>query len=275
MSDEAKLALFCDFENIALGVRDAKYTKFDIKPVLERLLLKGSIVAKKAYCDWERYKEFKPGMHEAAFEMIEIPHVRQSGKNSADIRMVVDALDLCYTKEHIDTFVIISGDSDFSPLVSKLRENAKTVIGVGVKNSTSDLLRANCDEFIYYDDLVDEGPAAKRRRSTAKAKASSAKKTPARSKKAKKAEDPMEEGINLVLDTAEALFAERGDGAKLWGSMVKQTLQRRQPGFNESFYGFGSFTELLEEAQSRSLMELEMDDKSGGYIIRSVTRNGQ
>jgi len=275
MSDEAKLALFCDFENIALGVRDAKYTKFDIKPVLERLLLKGSIVAKKAYCDWERYKEFKPGMHEAAFEMIEIPHVRQSGKNSADIRMVVDALDLCYTKEHIDTFVIISGDSDFSPLVSKLRENAKTVIGVGVKNSTSDLLRANCDEFIFYDDLVDEGPAAKRRRSTAKAKTASVKKAPAKAKKAKEAEDPIQEGIDLVLDTAEALFAERGDGAKLWGSMVKQTLQRRQPGFNESFYGFGSFTELLEEAQSRGLMELEMDDKSGGYIIRSVARNGQ
>jgi uncharacterized protein (TIGR00288 family) len=270
MSDEAKLALFCDFENVALGVRDAKYAKFDIKPVLERLLLKGSIVAKKAYCDWERYKDYKSGMHEAAFEMIEIPHVRQSGKNSADIRMVVDALDLCYTKEHIDTFVIISGDSDFSPLVSKLRENAKTVIGVGVKNSTSDLLMANCDEFIFYDDLVEEGPAAKRRRSTAQAKAGAAKKQPARAKKAK---DPMQEGIDLVLETAEALYAERGDRAKLWGSMVKQTLQRRHPGFNESFYGFGSFTELLEEAQARALMELEMDEKSGGYIIRKVTRS--
>ena len=150
------MALFCDFENIALGVRDAKYAKFDIDKVLERLLLKGSIVVKKAYCDWERYKEFKAPMHEASFELIEIPHVRQSGKNSADIRMVVDALDLCYTKAHVDTFVIISGDSDFSPLVSKLRENNKAVIGVGVKNSTSDLLIANCDEFIYYDDLVRE-----------------------------------------------------------------------------------------------------------------------
>src|SRR4026208_1303486 len=148
------MALFCDFENIALGARDAKYAKFDIDRVLERLLLKGSIVVKKAYCDWERYRDFKAPMHEASFEMIEIPHVRQSGKNSADIRMVVDALDLCYTKEHIDTFVIISGDSDFSPLVSKLRENAKTVIGVGVKSSTSDLLMSNCDEFIFYDDLV-------------------------------------------------------------------------------------------------------------------------
>src|SRR2546429_9399646 len=156
------MALFCDFENIALGVRDAKYAQFDMQKVLERLLLKGSIIVKKAYCDWERYKEFKASMHEAAFELIEIPHVRQSGKNSADIRMVVDALDLCYTKAHIDTFVILSGDSDFSPLVSKLRENDKTVIGVGVKRSTSDLFISNCDEFIYYDDLVRAEPAKKR-----------------------------------------------------------------------------------------------------------------
>ena len=153
-NDTASMALFCDFENIALGVRDAQYEKFDIRPVLERLLAKGSIVVKKAYCDWDRYKGFKAAMHEANFELIEIPHVRQSGKNSADIRMVVDALDLCYTKSHVDTFVIISGDSDFSPLVSKLRENAKRVIGVGVKQSCSDLLITNCDEFIYYDDLV-------------------------------------------------------------------------------------------------------------------------
>ena len=154
MTEDRNLALFCDFENVAIGVRDARYSVFDIQPILERLLLKGSIVTKKAYCDWDRYKQFKKGMHEAAFELIEIPHVKLSGKNSADIRMVVDALDLCYTKEHIDTFVIISGDSDFSPLVSKLRENAKTVIGVGVKQSTSDLLISNCDEFIFYDDLV-------------------------------------------------------------------------------------------------------------------------
>src|SRR5512145_2746685 len=158
------MALFCDFENVALGVRDAKYDKFDIGKVLERLLLKGSIVVKKAYCDWERYKGFKATMHEAAFELIEIPHVRQSGKNSADIRMVVDALDLCYTKAHVNTFVIVSGDSDFSPLVSKLRENAKYVIGVGVKQSTSDLLIANCDEFIFYDDLVRESQRSSARR---------------------------------------------------------------------------------------------------------------
>jgi hypothetical protein len=165
------MALFCDFENIALGVRDANYEKFDIGKVLERLLLKGSIVVKKAYCDWDRYKAFKAPMHEASFELIEIPHVRQSGKNSADIRMVVDALDLCYTKAHVQTFVIISGDSDFSPLVSKLRENNKVVIGVGVKNSTSDLLIANCDEFIFYDDLVREKKRPVARRAVPKAAA--------------------------------------------------------------------------------------------------------
>ena len=163
-TETRNMALFCDFENVALGVRDAKYAAFDIQKVLERLLLKGSIVVKKAYCDWERYKEFKGAMHEAAFELIEIPHVRMSGKNSADIRMVVDALDLCYTKSHVDTFVIISGDSDFSPLVSKLRENDKVVIGVGVKSSTSDLLIANCDEFIFYDDLVRESAKPRRAR---------------------------------------------------------------------------------------------------------------
>src|SRR5688500_6870696 len=158
------MAVFCDFENVALGVSDAKYAKFDIEKVLERLLLKGSIVVKKAYCDWERYKEFKAPMHEASFELIEIPHLRMSGKNSADIRLVVDALDLCYTKSHVDSFVIISGDSDFSPLVSKLRENNKTVIGAGVKSSTSDLLIANCDEFIFYDDLVRQNEKRQRTR---------------------------------------------------------------------------------------------------------------
>ena len=278
MNEEGSLALFCDFENVALGVRDAKYDKFDIQPVLERLLLKGSIVVKKAYCDWDRYKEFKPAMHEAAFEMIEIPHVRQSGKNSADIRMVVDALDLCYTKEHIDTFVIISGDSDFSPLVSKLRENAKTVVGVGVKNSTSDLLMSNCDEFIFYDDLVAKRkPARKRTRAKPKAKAAAAQSE--KTDKAEKREKPDEgaqedlsqEGIDLVLETAEALYTERGERGKLWGSMIKQTLKRRKPGFNESFYGFSSFSDLLEEAQARGEMELELDEKSGGYIIRAVS----
>jgi len=273
MNGEGNLALFCDFENIALGVRDTKYAKFDIQPVLERLLLKGSIVTKKAYCDWDRYKEFKKVMHEAAFELIEIPHVRISGKNSADIRMVVDALDLCYTKEHIDTFVIISGDSDFSPLVSKLRENAKMVIGVGVKNSTSDLLIANCDEFIFYDDLV-AGPGSAKKsktRSTTTRKTETKKKTPQK-KPAQKSTDLAQEAIDLVLETAEALYTERGDRGKLWGSMIKQTLKRRRPGFNEAYYGFGSFSDLLEEAESRQVLELERDERSGGYIVKGVTR---
>jgi len=259
------MALFCDFENVALGVRDARYQAFDIQKVLERLLLKGSIVVKKAYCDWERYKEFKATMHEAAFELIEIPHVRQSGKNSADIRMVVDALDLCYTKSHVDTFVVISGDSDFSPLVSKLRENNKLVIGVGVKKSTSDLLISNCDEFIYYDDLVREEKSARRskRKSTARKAAPKAAKQPDQEKH--------QEALDLVLETVEDLFEERGEEDKVWGSMVKQTLKRRKPGFNESYHGFRSFGELLEEAQQRKMLELELDEKSGGYIIKSFS----
>jgi len=275
-AETTNLALFCDFENIALGVRDARYAQFDINRVLERLLLKGSIVVKKAYCDWDRYKEFKAGMHQAGFELIEIPHVKMSGKNSADIRMVVDALDLCYTKTHVDTFVIISGDSDFSPLVSKLRENNKGVIGVGVKNSTSDLLIASCDEFIYYDDLVREQPKGRR---SPRRKAPAADNAPAPAvAQAKdgehrdaehKDEDKKQEAFDLVLATIDALLAERGAEDKIWGSMVKQTLKRRRPGFNESYYGFRSFNKLLEEAAERRLIALERDDKSGGYVIRS------
>jgi uncharacterized protein (TIGR00288 family) len=257
-SDVTNMALFCDFENIALGVRDADYEKFDIGKVLERLLLKGSIVVKKAYCDWERYKTFKAPMHEASFELIEIPHVRQSGKNSADIRMVVDALDLCYTKAHVDTFVIVSGDSDFSPLVSKLRENDKMVIGVGVKNSSSDLLISNCDEFIYYDDLVraDEQKrrAAKKRRESAAG--------------AGEDKDKKQEAFDLLVETLGALIAERGEGERIWGSMVKQALKRRKPGFNESYYGFRTFSDLLEEAEKKALIKLEPDEKSGGHILR-------
>jgi uncharacterized protein (TIGR00288 family) len=284
-SETRSMALFCDFENVALGVRDAKYDKFDIGKVLERLLLKGSIVVKKAYCDWERYKGFKATMHEAAFELIEIPHVRQSGKNSADIRMVVDALDLCYTKEHVDTFVIISGDSDFSPLVSKLRENNKAVIGVGVKQSSSDLLINNCDEFIYYDDLVrgdkEKEKAKRTRRKPAKSKAS-AKASPepevaadseiGEPSEAVEAEveekDKSQQAMDLVLDTFEALLSERDESDKIWGSMIKQALKRRKPGFNESYYGFKSFNALLEEAKARGLLGLERDDKSGGYVVR-------
>ena len=255
--ESRSLAVFCDFENVALGVREAKYAQFDMEKVLERLLLKGSIVVKKAYCDWERYKEFKVAMHAAAFELIEIPHLRQSGKNSADIRMVVDALDLCYTKGHVDTFVIVSGDSDFSPLVSKLRENAKTVIGVGVKNSSSDLLIANCDEFIYYDDLVRQDEQKHR---AAKKRKESSPSAPGGDKK--------QEAMDLVVETVNALIAERGEGEKVWGSMVKQALKRRKPGFNESYYGFKAFSDLLEDAEKKGLIKLEPDEKSGGHIIR-------
>jgi uncharacterized protein (TIGR00288 family) len=266
------MALFCDFENIALGVRDANYAKFDIDRVLERLLLKGSIVVKKAYCDWDRYKEFKGPMHEASFELIEIPHVRMSGKNSADIRLVVDALDLCYTKSHVDTFVIISGDSDFSPLVSKLRENNKTVIGVGVKSSTSDLLIANCDEFIYYDDLVrqEEKKRQRARRKPAKQAADAPREQP---KADSQDEDRKQQAFDLVVDTVDALAGERDQDEKIWGSMVKQALKRRNPGFNETYYGFRTFSDLLEEAQQRKLLTLEPDQKSGGYIIRRGARD--
>lgn len=266
LAETRNMALFCDFENIALGVRDANYAQFDIDKVIERLLLKGNIVVKKAYCDWARYKEFKSAMHEASFELIEIPHVRQSGKNSADIRMVVDALDLCYTKEHVDTFVIISGDSDFSPLVSKLRENNKIVIGVGVKNSTSDLLIANCDEFIYYDDLVRRQPPRK------KAGGREVSRKPARgltAKPAKPTGDKKQEAWDLIVETYEALVEERGEGEKIWGSMIKQTLKRRKPGFSESYYGFRSFGQLLEEAEAHGILELEREEKSGGFIIKS------
>ena len=263
------MALFCDFENVALGVQDAKYEKFDINRVLERLLLKGSIVVKKAYCDWQRYKEFKATMHEAAFELIEIPHVRQSGKNSADIRMVVDALDLCYTKAHVDSFVIISGDSDFSPLVSKLRENDKYVIGIGVRAATSDLLAANCDEFIYYDDLVRE-QEAKRKRVEKKAPAKVKKPVAKAEEKVEERsdEDRNQEGLELLVETLEALIAERGEDEKIWGSMVKQTMKRRRPGFNESAYGYASFREMVEAAEKRKLLVVARDEKSGQYLLR-------
>ena len=262
------MALFCDFENLALGVRDAKYAQFDMQKVLERLLLKGSIIVKKAYCDWERYKAFKASMHEAAFELIEIPHVRQSGKNSADIRLVVDALDRCYTKAHVDTFVILSGDSDFSPLVSKLRENNKVVIGVGVKTSTSDLLTANCDEFLFYDDVVRE-QAQKKKRAAQHATGTSPGGAPKKTSK-KTEHDKRQEAVDMIMETMEALIAERGAEDNIWGSMVKQALKRRQPGFNESYYGFRSFSELLEEAEKRQLLALERDEKSGGYILRML-----
>ena len=305
-TSDATMAVFLDLENIALGARDASYPSFDVEKVLERLLLKGHIVVKKAYCDFDRYKEFKRGLHEAAFELIEIPHVRQSGKNSADIRMVVDALDLCYTKGHVDSFVIISGDSDFSPLVSKLRENDKTVIGVGVKNSTSDLFINNCDEFIYYDDLVRKQPSKTRRRSAMPQSAPPASAQPAAAAGAASASpavgwsgaaaagesagntgnsgntsvshaDPgsannrgpdLNDSLELVVETLDALLEERGESESIWGSMIKQAIKRRHPGFNERAYGFRSFNDLLAEAQKRGLLSLQADEKSGGYTVK-------
>jgi len=271
-NESVSMALFCDFENVALGVRDTKFNKFDIRPVLERLLLKGSIVVKKAYCDWERYKEFKAPMHEANFELIEIPHVRQSGKNSADIRLVVDALDFCYTKSHVNTFVIISGDSDFSPLVSKLRENNKKVIGVGVKQSTSDLLIANCDEFIFYDDLAREGQRnadARRDNRGASGASGGQRRTPEEERRRKEEQEARKtQAVEMVVETFEALVAERGDSGKIWASALKDALKRRRPDFNESYYGFRAFGNLLDEAQSRGLLEVGREENAGTYVYR-------
>jgi uncharacterized protein (TIGR00288 family) len=272
-NDNPSMAVFCDFENLALGVRDAQYDKFDIRPVLERLLLKGSIVVKKAYCDWERYKGFKAVMHEANFELIEIPHVRQSGKNSADIRLVVDALDLCYTKTHVDTFVILSGDSDFSPLVSKLRENAKKVIGVGIKQSTSDLLVANCDEFIFYDELVRESQRRDGRRDAQNGQQQSQapRRSPEEEKRRRDEQDVRRtKGVELAVETFEALQAERGDSGKIWASVLKEAIKRRKPDFSESNYGFRAFGNLLEEASARGLLEFGRDEKSGAYVFRGT-----
>lgn len=253
----AVMAVYLDLENIVLGAQDARYPKFEIQKVLERFLLKGHIVTKKAYCDWARYAEFKRGLHEASFELIEIPHVRQSGKNSADIRMVVDALDLCYTKGHVDTFVIISGDSDFSPLVSKLRENAKKVIGMGVKNSTSNLFINNCDEFIYYDDLVrKEASKAKTKAKDDNGKAPAVKKL-----------DP-DDAIQRLSETLDALMDDRDADEALWGSAIKQAIKRQDPGFNERAFGFKSFKAMLEEAQNRGMVTLQANEKSGDYAVK-------
>jgi uncharacterized protein (TIGR00288 family) len=260
---EATMAVFLDLENIALGAVEAHFPAFDIRKVIERLLLKGHIVVKKAYCDFDRYKTFKRGLHEAAFELIEIPHIRQSGKNSADIRMVVDALDLCYTKSHVDTFVIISGDSDFSPLVSKLRENAKTVIGVGVKKSTSDLFISNCDEFIYYDDLVRVEQPKKSRTARPPAPASKVSGD-------KENSLSVDRALDLIARTVDALRNERGEDYTIRGSLVKQAIKRQNPGFNERAHGFRAFNELLLEAQKRGLVKLEDDKQAGTYIVHPV-----
>ncbi len=264
------IAIFADYENVAIGVRDAKYDAFDVGLVLARLLDKGKIIVKKAYSDWERYKSSKKPLHEAGFELIEVPHVSYSGKNSADIRLVVDALDMCYQKTHVDVFVIVSGDSDFAPLAAKLRENNKTVIGLGVKSSTSDLFVDTCDEFIYYDDLVREKKSSAQKGGRRRKKAATHEKAGAAAEPEAHVEGDgagrKDEAIDLVVDTIEALLRDRG-GDQVWGSMVKQTLKRKRPSFNESFYGYKSFNHLLEEAQDKGLLELQKDEKSGGYII--------
>jgi uncharacterized protein (TIGR00288 family) len=243
--EERKIALFCDLENIALGVRDSnEVKKFDIGLVLERLLEKGKIIVKKAYCDWERYSEFKRPFHEAAIELIDIPQKYYSGKNSADIKMVVDAMDLCYSKEHLDTFVIMSGDSDFSPLVSKLKENNKYVIGVGVKGASSNLLIYNCDEFIYYEDIWRDQQRGPQLDGLSKKNG---------------------EVFALMIDAIQALVRESKD--VLWGSMVKQTMQRKKPSFNEGYYGYSTFSELLEDAERKSIIRLKKDQRSGSYVV--------
>lgn len=281
------MALFCDFENMVLGARNTNSPEFDIRKVLERLLVKGDIVVKKAYCDWQNYKDFKKSMHEAAFELIEVPHVSQSGKNSADIRMVVDALDLCYTKGHVDAFVIISGDSDFSPLVSKLRENNKTVIGVGVRAATSDLLKNNCDEFIFYDDLVKADEAKRKaKKQTDTSAATAAKKASDAARKqqasAKKSAEPVAvaktdsqeeakraEAIDLVVETVEALMSEK-DRDDVHASQVKSALKRRRPDFVESAFGFkGGFNKILEEAEKRGLLEIH---RTGNVVAVCLPR---
>jgi uncharacterized protein (TIGR00288 family) len=249
--EERKIAVFCDFENIALGVRDSEISKFDIGLILERLLEKGKIIVKKAYADWERYSEYKRPFHEAAIELIDIPQKFYSGKNSADIKMVVDAMDLSYSKEHLDTFVILSGDSDFSPLVSKLKENNKYVIGIGVKNSSSNLLVDNCDEFIYYEDIwrdAQKGP-----------------KLDGLSKKAA-------EAFSLMVESIQALVRENKD--VLWGSMIKQTMQRKKPSFNEGYYGYSTFSELLEDAERKNIVKLKKDQRSGTYIVTGFAKSG-
>ncbi|MEK7853420.1 MAG: NYN domain-containing protein [candidate division NC10 bacterium] len=248
MNDERKQALFIDFENIALGLRDSKHKSFDIPLVLKRLVEKGKIMVKRAYADWERYLEYKRPFHEAAIELIDIPQKKYSGKNSADIRLVVDAMDLAHGKEHLDTFVIVSGDSDFSPLVSKLRENDKYVIGMGVKNSSSELLVDNCDEFIYYEDLL---------RATKKA-------VPIQNLPEKRTEV-----FAMVTDAIRAL--QRENKEILWGSMIKQTMKRKRPDFDEGYYGYSTFSKLLEDAAKQGILELKKDQRSGTYIITGFT----
>jgi uncharacterized protein (TIGR00288 family) len=291
IAENRNIAIFCDFENVAIGLKEANYPDFKIRPILERLLLKGSIVVKKAYCDWDRYRDFRRDMHEAAFELIEIPHVRQSGKNSADIRMVVDALDLCYTKSHIDAFVIISGDSDFSPLISKLKENGKSVIGIGVRGSASSLLISNCDEFIFYEDLqLSRKPQSVPARSSSPPRAgkdtakggakligpATRSEKPALEKAVPddeigaasvselSAREKKNQAIEIVVETVEQLVAERGGEGYISASLIKSTIKRIRPGFSESEYGYSAFGKILDDAHKKGALVVER--KEGGAV---------
>jgi len=253
MPKEPLIAVFIDYENLAIGVSQMRKGQFKIDLILRRLLEKGRVVYKRAYSDWTHYRAAVREFHSQGVEMIDIPQSKASGKNSADIHMVVDALDLCYQKPHIDTFAMISGDSDFSPIVAKLKENDKRVIGCGVKSSTSDLLIGSCDEFIYYDDLVRAAEKTEKPRKKAESKTA-----PAKSKQ--------EEASDKVLQIVRSL--ER-DYDKVWGSMVKQTLRRVFPSFNEEYYGQSSFAGILEEAAKEGAIELEFDEARGNYVVRS------
>ncbi len=250
---ERKIAVFIDMDNVVLGARDAKFARFEIGLVLDRLVEKGDLVVKRAYADWTHHPAYKRALHEAAVELIDIPESRMTGKNSADIKMVVDALELAFTKTHIDTFALVSGDSDFSPLVSKLRENDKHIIGIGVKNSSSRLLIDNCDEFILYDDLA-RAPARRRA-------------VPVRAA-GKELPKVKQEAFALLMETVAALQRENKD--VIWGSLVKDTIKRKQPQFNEEYHGYSSFGRLLEDAQRHGLIKLRKDGRSGTWVIDEV-----
>lgn len=250
MNTEPSIAVFVDFENLALGVKDIKGAEFQIQLVMKRLLEKGRIVFKRAYCDWSQYPSFTREFHLQGIELVDIPRSRMSGKNSADIRMVVDAIDLCYAKSHIDIFALLSGDSDFSPLVSKLKENNKRVLGCGVRNSTSDILSGSCDEFLYYDDLIE----VSKKRNTRKRSSTRGKPT------------KQQEALDRIVETVESL---QGDYDPVWGSMIKQTVKRVYPGFTESYYGYGNFSDLLEDCQKHGLLTLEFDEQRGNYMVRA------
>ena len=246
VEQERSIALFMDFENIAEGAREAK-AKFEVSLIIQRLLDKGKVLVRRAYCDWSRFAEYKRGLHEAGVEMMEIPRRGVSGKNSADIRMVVDALDLCYQKTHVDTFALVSGDSDFSPLVSKLRENNKYVVGIGAKKSSGQLLVSNCDEFIFYEDLLRE------QKTVPKVKGLSKKHS---------------EAFGLLIETVRAL--QRENTEVLYSSLVKDTMKRKQPSFDEGYYGYSSFSKLLEDAQRQAVVDIEKSPKSGTYVVTNL-----